>query len=657
MRLIHNQIVVLFRNLLEVGLTFCAIMTSSTEDPEPTQELLEDAQGGLENVDDGNLVIQDTSSSASTMYEVTREQSVALRISNWFILEILATVVSAGALITLVSVLAIYDGKPQPDWYYMSLNSLISWLSTISKACILFYVSEALGQSKWVWFAQKVQPIRHIRTFDSASRGPYGALELIWTLRGRHFAVVGSLAVTLALAFDPFAQNLVQYYEGKVTDTSNNATISSTSYYGNYGGLFQADAFSVEYALKTNVYNVFFSRDTETPWSIPRYGCSSTNCTWDLVVSLDTRALCANITEHLTQSCKYMSVETDSRSSEVLNCTASLPKSHIDAWALPYDPESDLAQAVGFVVKAADSSQAIIYTNTTSSAIQFVEPLMTYHGSPVGLRWEATECTIEPVVRSFRASVKNNNYSEETVKIWPDRTLVKMNYTDDPDYLDTYPDFAYTNDTDYQWHFYPPWPGELAHLNLPHNKVFNYTLSAEKAIGKFLRTILTGYYWQNTTGYGYTPTEPDAALYASQDVLQAFHREGRKSCSDVSCDVEPGRFNRTMSNIAQAISKTFRDSQDTTYGRSEVTVTHIAVRWQWISLPIFIWVLGTIALFGTVWKTRQKRAPRWKNDPLPLLFLYTDGPKQDDGLDGPKERRITDINTLKVKLHGVRSHE
>lgn len=57
----------------------------------------------------------------------------------------------------------------------------------------------------------------------------------------RHFAVVGSLAVILSLAFDPFAQNLVQYYEGKVTDTLNNATISSTSYYGNYGGQFQTD--------------------------------------------------------------------------------------------------------------------------------------------------------------------------------------------------------------------------------------------------------------------------------------------------------------------------------------------------------------------------------------------------------------------------------
>lgn len=370
---------------------------------------------------------------------------------------------------------------------------------------------------------------------------------------------------------------------------------------------------------------------------------------------MDTRVLCANITEHLTQSCESIALFPGLASDRVLNCTARLSKSQIDAWAPPYEPESDLAQAVGFVVKAADSSQAIIYTNTTTSAIQFVEPLISYSESPVGIRWEATECIIEPIVRSFRASIKNNKYSEETIEIWPYRTLVKMNYTDDPDYLDRYTEFAYTNDTDYQWQFYPSWPGELTHLNLPYNKVFNYTLLAEKAIGKFLRAILNGYYWQNTTAYGYMSTEPEAALYASNDVLQAFHREGRKSCNR-SCDVDPGRFNRIMLNIAQAISKTFRDSQDTTYGQSEVTITHIAVRWQWISLPIFIWVLGTIAFFGTVWKTQHKRAPRWKNDPLPLLFLYTDGLKQEDDIDAPKERRNTDINTLRVKLHGVMAH-
>ncbi|KAL5000849.1 hypothetical protein BDV10DRAFT_199783 [Aspergillus recurvatus] len=618
-------------------------MTPTTEEPEPSYELLGGAQG-LSQDDDRNSEAEDTPSSTSTVDETLEEQSVGLKISEWFILEVLAIVVSAGALITLVAVLATYDRKPQPNWYYMSLNSLISWLSTISKACILFFVSEALGQSKWVWFAQEERPIRNIRTFDSASRGPYGALELIWTLRGRHFAVVGSVAVVLALAFDPFAQNLVQYYEGRVTDITNNATISSTSYYGNYGGPFQTDAFLVEYALKTNVYNVFFSTDSEIPRSIPRYGCPSTNCT----------ALCANITEHLTQSCDDISDEEASNVGQLLNCTASLSKSQVNAWVTHESGYSKYSQAVGFVVKAAGPSQAIMYTNTTTTAIQFVEPNIIQNSREgPRVRWEATECTIEPVVRSFRASVRNNEYSEETLAIWWNRTLVKMNYTEDANYLASYPDFAYTNDTDYQWQFFPPWPLELAQLKLPPNTAFNYTLLSEKALGKFLRAIFTGYYWQNTTDYGYTSTAPDAALYASNDVLQSFHRDGRVLC-DVSCDVDLDRFNRTMSYVAQAISKTFRDSRDTTYGRLEVTITHIRVRWQWISLPIFVWVLGAIALFGTVWKTRRRRAPRWKNDPLPLLFLYGHGEEQEPkgGLETSKRRWVPDINTFKVKLHG-----
>ncbi|RDW86098.1 DUF3176 domain-containing protein [Aspergillus mulundensis] len=623
-------------------------MAARTEGPAPTQELLEDDRRMSE---DQSSDIQVTTSSVSTVHETASERSARMRISDWFVLEILATGVSAGALIALVAVLAKYDGKPQPDWYYMSLNSLISWLSTISRACILFFVSEALGQSKWVWFSQEEQPISNIRTFDSATRGPYGALELIWTLQGRHFAALGSLAVVLALAFDPFAQNLVHYYEGTVRDTSNTATISSSSYYGSHGGPFQVDAFPVEYALKTNVYNVFFSRDSETPWSIPRYGCPSTNCTWDSIVSLDARALCANITEHLTQSC-------DGLSSDDINCTATLTKSQIDAWALPYDPDSEYAQAVGFVVKAVNSSQAITYTNTTTSAIQFVEPLKSSGSSPGDpvIKWEATECTIEPVVRKFRASVRNNDYSEETLAIWSDRALVRMNYTEDPDYLGTSPDFAFTNDTDYQWHFYPPWSEELTHLKLRPNQSFIYTLSAEKAIAKFLRIIFTGYYWQNSTEYGYNSTDPEAALYASSDVLQSFHREGRSACDSRRCDVKLDRFNRTMSSVAQAIAKTFRDSQDTTYGHLEVTVTHIAVHWQWITLPIFVWVLGAVALFGTVWKTRRRRAPRWKNDPLPLLFLYQDGGEKEGDWERPRPRPIPDIDTVKVKLHGVSPH-
>jgi hypothetical protein len=142
----------------------------------------------------------------------------------------------------------------------MSSNSLISWLSTISKACLVIACSEALGQLKWVWFAQGMRPVQELRTFDAASRGLYGALELIWTRRarytstlrldtarlwnglmadsctGRHLAALGSLAVILAMAIDPFAQNLVHYYQDMVEDISQSAHIGQTNTYDSWAG-------------------------------------------------------------------------------------------------------------------------------------------------------------------------------------------------------------------------------------------------------------------------------------------------------------------------------------------------------------------------------------------------------------------------------------
>jgi hypothetical protein len=82
------------------------------------------------------------------------DTSVMERLDTWFVWEILGLVTSVGALVALAIVLAEDDRKPQPKWRYMSLSSLISWLSTIFRACIILSSSQALGQLKWVWFAQ-----------------------------------------------------------------------------------------------------------------------------------------------------------------------------------------------------------------------------------------------------------------------------------------------------------------------------------------------------------------------------------------------------------------------------------------------------------------------------------------------------------------------
>jgi hypothetical protein len=119
-----------------------------------------------------------------------------------------------------------------------------------------------------------------------------------------------------------------------------------------------------------------------------------------------------------------------------------------------------------------------------------------------------------------------------------------------------------------------------------------------------------------------------------------------------------------MQNVARAISKTFRDSEfevpldlsDTSssaLGKVEVNVTFVAVRWQWIALPVFVWLLGAIALAGAFWKSRTRRAPRWKNNPLPLLFLYQDDSGNGNArADSQGRRWVPNTDRLKVRLYG-----
>lgn len=107
-------------------------------------------------------------------------------VSDLFIWEVLAMILSSGLLVAIVVLLSQYDDKPQPTWKYVSLNSVISWLSTISKGCVLFCLSEGIGQLKWVWFTRKTQPLVDLSTFDGASRGIWGCGALVWRLRAKY---------------------------------------------------------------------------------------------------------------------------------------------------------------------------------------------------------------------------------------------------------------------------------------------------------------------------------------------------------------------------------------------------------------------------------------------------------------------------------------
>lgn len=127
------------------------------------------------------------------------EPSNALFSSDWWIWELIGIIGSAAALIGLIVLLHSVNRKRQPMWGgqihciktvcrkspQVSLNSVISIISTVAKICVLIPVTKGLGQLKWVYFTEKDRVLADFETFESATRGLSGSAMLVWRLRAR----------------------------------------------------------------------------------------------------------------------------------------------------------------------------------------------------------------------------------------------------------------------------------------------------------------------------------------------------------------------------------------------------------------------------------------------------------------------------------------
>ena len=108
--------------------------------------------------------------------------------------DIFLCVVSVVAMIALISLLLHEDGQAQRSWAYgpITLNGVISVLTTVAKAALLGPVATALSQEKWAHFnlakSRRVdisRPLSDFVAFDAASRGLLGSLKLVWIFRWR----------------------------------------------------------------------------------------------------------------------------------------------------------------------------------------------------------------------------------------------------------------------------------------------------------------------------------------------------------------------------------------------------------------------------------------------------------------------------------------
>ena len=146
--------------------------------------------------------------------------------------EMIACVIMFVMLFAILATLFPYQGRPLPKWpYNLSVNTLVSLLVTVMKTAILFILAEGISQLKWDWFRQ-TRPLAHLPRYDEASRGAWGCVWLLVTLKGRSLvATIGALLVIISLVLDPLAQQLIHYVDCEVLSVRMPASLPRSSNY------------------------------------------------------------------------------------------------------------------------------------------------------------------------------------------------------------------------------------------------------------------------------------------------------------------------------------------------------------------------------------------------------------------------------------------
>lgn len=131
---------------------------------------------------------------------------------NWKF-EILSMLLSISCVVAMCIIFLTLVQKPLSAWNLpIKLNALVSVLSAIARAGLLYPMAECVSQIKWLHFRRASHRISELQDFDQASRGPWGSLLFLGSFKYRDWlASMTCIVVLFSLAFDPFSQQIISF--------------------------------------------------------------------------------------------------------------------------------------------------------------------------------------------------------------------------------------------------------------------------------------------------------------------------------------------------------------------------------------------------------------------------------------------------------------
>lgn len=150
--------------------------------------------------------VESPAAGSLSLEHVTEKRRAKTRRARWLVprfgwwWEIVLLLLGTVCVALMIAILAVMDNKPLEYWRLpIRPNSLISVLSALARSFLLFPITEALGQLKWLYFEQ-ARPLDQFHDFDEASRGPWGSLLFLGRMRLHALgASLGTLVTILLL--------------------------------------------------------------------------------------------------------------------------------------------------------------------------------------------------------------------------------------------------------------------------------------------------------------------------------------------------------------------------------------------------------------------------------------------------------------------------
>lgn len=135
-------------------------------------------------------LLQSDETKTRVMLTETVETSVTRLVLAW-LPEIIASVFSVGILFALSMVLGHYNGSALNEIDLpngLTLNGLVSILSTLARICVMVPIASVLSQEAWLWFSNPKQPrrLRDLMRSEAATRGVLGSLTFLLTSPRRY---------------------------------------------------------------------------------------------------------------------------------------------------------------------------------------------------------------------------------------------------------------------------------------------------------------------------------------------------------------------------------------------------------------------------------------------------------------------------------------